>query len=123
MIMSDNYVEWLSDLKVGDDVVITHSSFSDSLMIRQITRMTKTTIVCGDYRFRRIDGFTPGGGYCRSHISKPTPELHATIRKAKLRRAITHIVGDSSVSLDALNAMYNAYLNSHGNTSAGSSIG
>lgn len=116
--------EWLSNLKVGDEVVIMQRTYADSLIIHHVTRITKTMIVCGNYRFRRLDGCSPGDGFYTSRIVKPTQGLRDKIETDQLQKVITRIVADSTITLSELRAMRDAFLNLHNKSvSAGSSIG
>ena len=65
---------WLESLKEGDEVVM----ISDKPGAAKVTRITKTLIIAGAYRFRKRDGFSPDSSFY--HILPPTDK---TRRKAK----------------------------------------
>ena len=64
----------LEDLKEGDTVVIRSYGWASApYRFKTITKITKTQIVCGDYRYRRDSGFLVGSeGWNRERISVPT---------------------------------------------------
>ena len=55
-------MEWLENLKAGDEVVVENFRYGCSL--HTVERVTKTMIVVGkDFRFKRSDGDCVGSGF------------------------------------------------------------
>lgn len=60
--MPDDKAKWLAELKVGDWVVV-HSYLRRNKRTERIARFTERFIVTDSgRRFRRKDGYKPGGG-------------------------------------------------------------
>ncbi len=51
----------LEHLKVGDKVMIT-DSFRLTYSVKTIDRVTKTQIICGNTKIKRVDGYEIGSG-------------------------------------------------------------
>lgn len=81
-------MNWLDDLKVGDEVALDMSHAS-MLQIRQIDRITPKQFVVGCMHFWRKDGTCTelNGGY-RPSLVKPSPEIRESVRRHQLARYI-----------------------------------
>lgn len=80
-------MSWLEDLKPGDRVFV--SSYPRD-RIEEVDRLTKTQIIIGGLRFRKLDGcLVNGDGYNRARLEEVTPEREQEVLCIKLIRAIS----------------------------------
>ena len=87
--------EWLKELKAGDKVIINHGGYGGSKEVALVKRTTKTLIIVAssngkyEYRFRKSDGFSPGGGVWNlRHLVMHTDGLEREININKKRQKI-----------------------------------
>lgn len=67
--------EWLVGVKVGD-TAYRDGGLNRTYHAMEVTKVTATQIVCGNSRFRRIDGYAVGEtGYIRCRLVEPTEEV------------------------------------------------
>ena len=79
--------EWLESLKDGDDVLIT---FRHEQSISKVTKVTKTKIVVGSYRFNKNTGMVIGETIWRTaSISEVTENASKDINRINLYRKLT----------------------------------
>lgn len=85
-----NINAWLTEIKIGDTVVICRSDSSHSREVREVTRVTRTQIILEygnvQWRFRLKDGLEPGTGYHRAWLQPYTPEVSESIALETIRR-------------------------------------
>jgi len=64
---------WLANLKPGDQVVVSHPLYRDS--IKTVERTTKTLVVLknGD-KYRKQNGYVPGNYFYGFYLCRPTKE-------------------------------------------------
>lgn len=75
--------EWLDNLQVGDDVVI--SGGPGPMSVFKVVRLTKTLIfTTASRRFRRRDGHSPGT-WAVGFLQEPTPVVLNQVERDRLR--------------------------------------
>lgn len=94
-------MNWLEDLKVGDEVVVSGSFLSYE--ISRVTHTTATQIHIGGTKYRRDTGVQMGSvsSWNRSSLCEPTQELRDKIEHKK-RASSMGIVTWQKLSLDQL---------------------
>ncbi len=81
--------EWLSSLKEGDEVAVISSGYArPPVQVRAISRSTAHYLTVEHTKYRRSDGYEPGTGYHKEHITPVTPELKAKARRIWLLSGI-----------------------------------
>lgn len=78
------------DIKVGDLVVI-YDRFGDDMLLKKVTRITKTTLVAGDHTFSRSTGRIYGSSTRWASIcfAPYIPEQHnERLRQSQLKRRL-----------------------------------
>lgn len=99
----------LEDVKVGDKVILS-SRYNDEII--EVTRLTKTQIVCGASKFNRTTGRMVGcDGWSSSSIKIATEaDIKRVEREKRRRKMIAHITrytGYQYLSDEKLEQIYN----------------
>lgn len=97
--------EWLDNLKAGDEVALFSGFIQRVPQIKCVERVTATQIIVGSSRFRRKDGYAPGGGYGRPRITEATQEYRDLAEASYLRARLKDALGSPAIGLVSLRAM------------------
>jgi hypothetical protein len=83
-------LNWLENLKVGDEVFISRGSWGLNWDRKKVERITKSQIIIGSYRFNKRGQLVGSGPWSMTCLVEITPETEADyrfdmlIRKAKV---------------------------------------
>ena len=95
----------LTQLQVGD-CVFTQIRYSGSIQLHKITKITKTQIICGNWRFSRKTGeLLPRQTYCSMYAHLPTTEIWQTYRKQQLKKDLNELGNTISITDKNYNAI------------------
>jgi hypothetical protein len=81
--------DWLAELKARDEVVVCHRGYgADRYVVEKVTRITRTQVVVGAWRFRKTNASEVGGSVWHSKTIHPPapPMLERAGRTAALER-------------------------------------
>ena len=78
--------EWLTNLKVGDTVIVQSWGMSNRIYCSTVQRLTKTLIFAlTGGKFRRMDGHSSPGPWDTGILLEPTPENLELVKQENLR--------------------------------------
>lgn len=77
--------EWLNNLKVGDEVVVSEGGIANRVFRSTVERLTKTLIfIKGGQKYRRRGGHSPGT-WDTGFLLEPTPENLEQVKESTLK--------------------------------------
>lgn len=91
MVKNTDLAEWRSALSIGDEIAL-HTYHPKRYDIRKITKITKTQIVVGHWRFRKNTGLAIGQDiYSSTEIIPVTQEIRESVRRESLLHSLRNI--------------------------------
>ena len=80
-------MSWLSELNVGDKVILTGGGWHSDHTVEEVDRITKTLIILkSSRRFRKSNGYSPGESYRRTSIKQWTQAAEDEIKLQLARK-------------------------------------
>ena len=108
----------LENVQVGDTLIWNGRHLADSRVV-EVTRLTKTQIIIGEQRFRKVNGRAVGASYHITRVTIPEEGEIEKIQEARLRRQLMYDINGacqigklrilSLEQLQQLNALLETY--------------